>query len=533
MKLNLYFMQDDLANLKFQGLISHSKDSANLNYALSVEALPASPEEDILYIIRASALPERPPHATTWNLLCIGKPCSAWTSGDQNVLYTEEDATPVELINYVTQVFRKYNHWEEELLSTIEEAASLEKLGERSVAMIGNPIIAQSTSYEPFFYSVPAPKTSDNPLYPIYLDEVYGSHLAEGHLIVPGKAAMAFNQNQEFANLEKEHAPVSFTGAPWSDLSEHRLSFQSLLFNCRVRDAPVARIIIDEIAHPLRDKDHVLIQAVGSCLLKIIEQSRMGDTKQNVQFAEICRDLILDEPVGDERIAPLMNSLGWSVSDNYFCAIFSEQNTERSFRAIAQVALAASARSEHRRHLLFEEHAVVITNLTRESASREMVIEDILRRTDGMDAIASFSSSFAGFEKLGIFYHQTAAVEQLGLDHDPECCAYRYENYAIPYLTEMCTRAQFGETLVPDSLKRLIASDKEKRTDDVALLREYLDNDRNIARTIRKLFIHRNTFLYRLEKIKATLDTNLDDPDIRLSLQVALRMLDKRGAGSA
>lgn len=532
MKLNLYFMRDDFPELRLQGAISHSRSRACLSYALAVETLPASPEKDILYIVRAKDLPDDPPHATVWNLLCIGKPESAWLSGDQNVLYTEESITPVNLVNCVTKSFRRYNRWEEELLSAIEEPAPLDKLGERSVALIENPIIAQSTSYEPFFYAVPVPKVSDSTIYPVYLDEVYGSHLAEGHLAVPGKAAMAFNQNQEFADLEKEHEPTLFTGAPWSDLSEHRLSFQSLLFNCRVRGAPVARVIVDEVAHPLRDKDYVLIQVIGSCLLKILEQSRMGDTDQNIRFAEICRDLILGNPVSDERMAPLMGNLGWNVSDSYLCAVFSEQNANRSFRAIAQVALAASARSGHRRHFLFKEHAIVIANLTKGSADREKVIEEMLHRIDGMDAIASFSASFAGFEKLGVFYRQAAAVERLGLAHAPERCAYRYEDYATPYLIEICARSPLGETIIPDSLKKLIASDKAKKTDDVALLRAYLDNDRNVARTIRELFMHRNTFLYRLEKIKATLGVDLNDPDTRLALQVALRILNGHHANS-
>ena len=532
MRLNLNFMQEDLESLNLNGRISHADNVANLDYAAIAHSLPIPPEDGVLYILNADALPKQPPKGFEWNILCLGTPPPAWLDvqtkdGSCNLLYTEEQTSAESAMNDVTRVFHSYDSWERSLVAAIDENAPMERLGELSLPMVGNPMIAQTTSYEPLFYTVPSPKDTDSGIYPAYLEDVYGSHLAEGYLSVPGKAAMAFNQDQEFASLEKERWPVMFSGDTWSIISAHGLSFKSLLFNCRVRDAVVARVIIDEVAQPIRKKDHVLIQVLGACVLKALRQSRMGDTEHNIKFAETCRELVLNRHVSADRIASLMGALEWSESDSFFCAVFSEMNEGRSFRAIARVALAASARHKHRRHFLFKEHAVVITNLTKEGSDRSSAIDDIVKRTEGMDAVISFSASFDGFGNLHSFYRQAALVQQIGSKEDPDRAVYRFEDYASAYLIETCEAHALGPTLVPDSLRRLAAADELHGADDVALLRKYLDNDRNIARTTRNLFMHRNTFLYRLDKIKAVLDADLDDPGTRLSLQIALRIMEK------
>jgi sugar diacid utilization regulator len=55
-------------------------------------------------------------------------------------------------------------------------------------------------------------------------------------------------------------------------------------------------------------------------------------------------------------------------------------------------------------------------------------------------------------------------------------------------------------------------------------LRSYLEHDRRLAATARDLHVHVNTLRYRLERIERLLATELDDPDDRFALQLALRL---------
>lgn len=49
-------------------------------------------------------------------------------------------------------------------------------------------------------------------------------------------------------------------------------------------------------------------------------------------------------------------------------------------------------------------------------------------------------------------------------------------------------------------------------------LYEYVRNDRSLVKTARNMHIHRNTLVYRLEKVEQLIPLILDDPDFRLCL---------------
>ena len=77
-----------------------------------------------------------------------------------------------------------------------------------------------------------------------------------------------------------------------------------------------------------------------------------------------------------------------------------------------------------------------------------------------------------------------------------------------------------------EKLLFLKQSDKDKGTEYMKTLRIYLDNQCNVMQTSKQLFIHRSTVLYRLDKIKQILGSDLKDPDEILYLMLSFRLLD-------
>lgn len=68
--------------------------------------------------------------------------------------------------------------------------------------------------------------------------------------------------------------------------------------------------------------------------------------------------------------------------------------------------------------------------------------------------------------------------------------------------------------------------DDSSGSDYMRTLRCYLDNHCNVVQTARELFIHRSTLLYRLEKIKEILESDLSSPDEILYLMLSFRFID-------
>jgi purine catabolism regulator len=74
------------------------------------------------------------------------------------------------------------------------------------------------------------------------------------------------------------------------------------------------------------------------------------------------------------------------------------------------------------------------------------------------------------------------------------------------------------------TLGRIIAHDDNRNAELVETLEAFFACHGNLSQTANRLHIHRNTLTYRLERISAITQLDLDDPDARFSLQLALKL---------
>lgn len=70
----------------------------------------------------------------------------------------------------------------------------------------------------------------------------------------------------------------------------------------------------------------------------------------------------------------------------------------------------------------------------------------------------------------------------------------------------------------------LVEYDTQHRSSLVQTIDAYFDHHGNISQTAESLFIHRNTLLYRLERIKELTGQDLEQANMRLALQLALKL---------
>ncbi len=87
------------------------------------------------------------------------------------------------------------------------------------------------------------------------------------------------------------------------------------------------------------------------------------------------------------------------------------------------------------------------------------------------------------------------------------------------------------EAFERDLLGPLVAYDRTRRAEFVQTLDAFLRAGGNHMRAARHLHVHRNTLIYRLERIQDLLGgSDLEDPEVRLNLQLALKIRSTLGA---
>ena len=139
----------------------------------------------------------------------------------------------------------------------------------------------------------------------------------------------------------------------------------------------------------------------------------------------------------------------------------------------------------------------------------------------------ALSLPFDSLRLLHIRYRQTRFVLE-ACGHAPG--VHRAEDHALRYLAgqEFARREQLAHPL----LSLLKEQDARKGSELYETLFQYLLNERSIQKGAAALHVHKNTYSYRLERIKELSDANLDDPLTRLYLMVSYVIdgaLDRQG----
>lgn len=98
---------------------------------------------------------------------------------------------------------------------------------------------------------------------------------------------------------------------------------------------------------------------------------------------------------------------------------------------------------------------------------------------------------------------------------------------AMTYILEQATRRLPGTMICHEGLLELKKHDEENQTQYMETLRVYLEQHLSATQAARELFIHRSTFLYRLDRIREILQSDLDDPEEVFYLELSFRLLEQ------
>ena len=120
---------------------------------------------------------------------------------------------------------------------------------------------------------------------------------------------------------------------------------------------------------------------------------------------------------------------------------------------------------------------------------------------------------------LASSYKEAQVAIEVGKVFDTEKSIVTYENLGIGRLiyqlpTTMC------EMFLSEVFKKSTIDSLDRETLETIL--QFFDNNLNVSETSRKLFVHRNTLVYRLEKIKKLTGLDLREFDHAIVFKVAL-----------
>jgi len=124
---------------------------------------------------------------------------------------------------------------------------------------------------------------------------------------------------------------------------------------------------------------------------------------------------------------------------------------------------------------------------------------------------AGFSDSFSDPYELKRYYEQAHAAAYLGAAFEDERSLIPYEEYKVYNLFLNVPDEDIFRQYSTEAVRRIYEYDRKNATDYLETLCCYLGNQCSIQKAADKLFLHRNTVVYRIGKIRELFDLNFED----------------------
>ncbi|MGX8715173.1 MAG: PucR family transcriptional regulator, partial [Lachnospiraceae bacterium] len=134
---------------------------------------------------------------------------------------------------------------------------------------------------------------------------------------------------------------------------------------------------------------------------------------------------------------------------------------------------------------------------------------------------AGLSNPCENFFSLHTSFSQARQALMLGQQHDPHFWSYRFSDYTFQYLLMQNTREYAPSQVIHPALTLLKKHDGQKGTGYFQTLKVFLENNMNASQTAKALYIHRSTFLQRLEQIEKLTRIDLRNMQERAYLQLS------------
>ena len=321
----------------------------------------------------------------------------------------------------------------------------------------------------------------------------------------------------------------------------------------RVADAEVGRLRYRARGEP---PPGALLRLVGNLIGLELERTRAPERASEAAVGDFIQDLLARRVTDRENIVARATELGCDIAEGATAVVVRARPqgpeegdwrarvlmlAERGARAIERGALAALAEPAWSRHgasgpndgaaLLSErELDVLVPGADPEVGRRAAtaVLNELESNLPGFVVTVARSRHTgepadvhrAGAEALlAANVAEARGLSELSFE---ETGSYRL---LLPAMAEDPRELQgfFEETISP-----LVAYDEQYETELVRTLETFLDADGNVAKTSEKLYTHRHTIRYRLERVKelTSLDVSSTDGRERLSLGLkAMRVL--------
>ncbi len=460
-----------------------------------------------LYVLSAEDLILLSPVLQKAAFLISGKTDFSQFPSDCCGLFIEDQADSLELLLQVQDIFEKYRKWNISLHDALETDNPLDRMLKNSRPIFQNPVFVHDTAFNILAYSHHLPGMAvweQNPQ--------------------TGQPMLSLSQINDF-RVDYEYLHTLTTTGPCIYSAEQR-GYQILYINIWQNGRYEGRICVNEMESPIRPGQLTALNHLATLIVQALRNRRLVQFNQDNNLKHFFNDFFSGKLTDTAVCHKIMQLLDWKRNDSYLCLRLEAKQQDirmmSSAAAIGHIETQVSGSCA----FVYKNGISAIVNLTHSCTSIPSVLSSlaILLRESLM--IMGVSTEIRDFLLLPQGNEQADTALNLGAKSNSTNWCFRFDDLRLEFLYQKAMENYSPHLLHSPELTRLKEYDQENNTELFQTLKVYLALERNVLQTSKKLYIHRSTLSYRLERICKITNINLEDPKERLQLQLSFYFME-------
>ena len=316
----------------------------------------------------------------------------------------------------------------------------------------------------------------------------------------------------------------------------------------------LGRIAAFSLDRDLDEEDIHLLQRAATVAALAITKDQAVAAVESKYRAEFLRDAISGRAGADVEAVAHAASLGWNI-DRPMAVVVAEtdENDEDSHRSPEEVRSlqhrfvrawtnAVSARDTTIPVAGFSQEIVALfpvpnpgDDAAQDNSAIMRVVGDVVREVsgDGGGGRRTFATGISrpveSLDRLPQAYEEARGAVQVGRQMHGTSALAHFDDLGIYRLLALIPDSPDLRRFVEESLGVLATDDSPEYADLRRTLSVLIDTNMNVAETARLLFFHYNTLRYRIAKLERMLGPFGSDPQLRLTLALALKIHEMKG----
>ena len=297
-----------------------------------------------------------------------------------------------------------------------------------------------------------------------------------------------------------------------------------------------------------RNDIHLLERAATVAALAIAREQAVTAVESKYR-AEFLRDALAGRAGSSAEAIAHADSLGWTLTDKMVVVVAETdeddtltQRDGEEVRALQQRFARAWVRAvgirERRAPVMgFSQEVVALLPLAPDTPTERImaVVADLARvvRGDGGGGRRTCSTGVSrpvtDIAGLPTAYAEALRAAAVGRQTHGSGAITHFDELGIYRLLSLVPDSEELRQFVTDALGELATDDNPENAGLRTTLSVLIDTNLNVAEASRLLFFHYNTLRYRIAKLERLLGPFTTDPQLRLTLALALKVLEMRG----